>query len=85
MSIAYPAQPLAARQPGRVFVLIQAWLTTRRQRRLQRRTEREVAELPPHLLRDIGLVDLAQAREASGGRTLDHTRAPCTALSSWTW
>lgn len=86
MSIAYPAWPLAARWPGRASVLVSTWMAARRQRRLQRQTALEIAELPPHLLRDIGLVGLAQVREANEGRTLDHTRAPvCAALSNWTW
>lgn len=81
MSITYPARPLAARRSG----LVATWLAARRERRARRRTERELAELPPYLLRDVGLVDLAQARDANGGRSLDHTQPPSTALSSWTW
>lgn len=81
MSITYPAQPMAARRTRHVS----AWLAARRRRRAQRRTEREIAELPPHLLRDIGLVNLAQVREENGGRTLDHTKSACTAQSLWRW
>lgn len=84
MSITYPAQPLAARRPGRFSIAVSGWMAARQQRRAQRQAEREVAELPPHLLRDIGLVDLAQARETNGGRTLDHTRSACKGLSCWT-
>lgn len=80
MSITYPARPLAAPWTGRATL----WLATRRERRAARQVERELADLPPHLLRDVGLVDLAHAREAHGGRTFDHTQPPC-ALSSWTW
>lgn len=84
MSIVSPARPLAARPPR--LGPVSAWLAARRTRRLKRQTEREIAALPPRLLRDIGLVSLAHEREANGGRTLDHTRPPvCTALSTWTW
>ena len=78
----WPTRPGLA--DARLSARIEAWLAERRTRRLKREAERDLAELPPHLLRDVGLVDLARARE-NGGRSLDHTRMVCTALATWRW
>lgn len=80
MSITWHIPTATPRLPRRA----RTWLANRRARQLQRETERELAELPPYLLRDVGLVDQVRARD-NGGRTLDHTRPVCTALSSWQW